>query len=148
MMDDAIPALSTLAQGYTIYHEEAAKDAPRHSLSMYEELHGTNDSRLYKFDIGHCAVSTESGRLYESIKRKVPGVTPYTPCVLLFPDPLVPLVARAIRAKKRGAPVRPLRQCACGCRKVVTGRQGARFASQACQKRCYRAHQTARKAAA
>ena len=93
--------LSSLSKRYRIFYEEGVEIVPREEKRDYEELRGVKDTRIYRHGQDVLAVSTENERLYQRLKRTIPGLKPRTPCVLLFPDYFLDIVATAIKAKRR-----------------------------------------------
>ena len=91
--------VSALTTTWRIFHEASADLNPREESTDFEELRGTsNDCRIYRHGRTELAVSTEQSGMWLVLSR-IPGVTKKTGCVLLFPDSLLDIVAKVIRAR-------------------------------------------------
>ena len=93
--------LSALTDTWRIFYEAAADLNPRDERSDYEELRGNYGARIYRQGQDTLAVSTESRRVYNRLRRDIPGLQVKTGCVLLFPDALLDTVAEAINARRK-----------------------------------------------
>lgn len=122
--------LSQLTNKWQIFHEESVYLNPKDEKSDFEEIRGVSDSRIYRHGQEVLAVSSDNPRLQIKLRDLlgIPrnpkpgslsphsrnpnyGLTPThlprakTGSVLLFPDPLLDTVAKAIKAKRKRPPM-------------------------------------------
>ena len=97
--------LSALTTRWRIFYAKSADFNPRDERSDFEELRGRGDFKIYRYSQTELTVHNDDWHLIARLKSRLKdsGVVfrPKTPCVALFRDQDLDIVAKAIGAKTK-----------------------------------------------